>query len=292
MMPISQIVLGLDNMSSVEQGNFYLPSVFGATPACRSPEDSWSSSTRASTSLEAVDKLLVNPITAKSSLVQLSPDEKVATLENIGIPAQSVAGLPKGCFFHQGGNGEERLQAAGHDTGSYADIMKRGISTNEAEVPGSCDGHLYISPITKANRLGALGGSSSHKEAVGSIALGTTPNTPEIFSETEQLGPLVLLHQSWLGPSNQDGKGDHHDGDPCLCPNLGKLKHDLEMIRKQLDASSLYSVGSGPEQNHPDLPMAPSIGERITQADDSERATTPSLSEQARSMKQSKSRRH
>ncbi|GMH29970.1 hypothetical protein Nepgr_031813 [Nepenthes gracilis] len=122
--PICLIVSGLDNKSSVEQGNSQLPPDFGAAPACRSLEESQSSSTGDLASLVAIDKLLMDIIPAKSCIVHLSLDKKETILRHKEIYAQTVVGLQKCCFFQQGGNGEEWHQAAGHDIVSYADIMK------------------------------------------------------------------------------------------------------------------------------------------------------------------------
>ncbi|GMH15655.1 hypothetical protein Nepgr_017496 [Nepenthes gracilis] len=58
MLPFGQVAPRMNILSSVEQGTSHLPLDFGDVPACRFPEDSWSSSSRDSTSFEAVDQLV------------------------------------------------------------------------------------------------------------------------------------------------------------------------------------------------------------------------------------------
>ncbi|GMH15469.1 hypothetical protein Nepgr_017310 [Nepenthes gracilis] len=106
--------------------------------------------------------------------------------------AQTVAGLQKCCFFQQGGIGVEQHQAAGHNTVSYADIMKRGIKSNEADEPGTCAAPMSFRPISDADCLDALGRSSCLEEAVGSPALGTAPNPLENFMEAKQLNSAYI----------------------------------------------------------------------------------------------------
>ncbi|GMH28963.1 hypothetical protein Nepgr_030806 [Nepenthes gracilis] len=109
---------------------------------------------------------------------------------------------------------------------SYADIMKRGIHLKEVDEPGTC---------------GAVTGL-------------------EVFRETEQLGLPGLNPQPRLGPSYQVVTDDHQDGDPSSCANLGRLKRNLKVIRKQFNASRARPNGddaiprtrqlySGGEQN-------------------------------------------
>ncbi|GMH27725.1 hypothetical protein Nepgr_029568 [Nepenthes gracilis] len=82
-MPTGLIVPGSDNKSSVELGNSQLPLDFGDAPACRSPEESWSSSTKDSASLVAVDKLLMDHIPAKVLLFPTSTCEALMYIRPI-----------------------------------------------------------------------------------------------------------------------------------------------------------------------------------------------------------------
>ncbi|GMH17797.1 hypothetical protein Nepgr_019638 [Nepenthes gracilis] len=278
MLPFGQVVNGLNILSSVELRTSHLPLDLGEAPTCRFPEVCWSSSTRDSASLDAVDQLVQSPISTHKISAQLSHKGKVASLKNIGPPPQVVVGLPKGCASHQGGNGEEQLHADGHETASYEEIMMQGIHLNEEEVLGSSDAHLYINPISEADQMATLGGFSCYAKAVGPIAMGTAPNSPRGLSELAHLGPPALIHQS---------------GEPSSCPGLGKLRHNLEVIRRKLDGSyasaiedysnhgsgKLYSGGSGLELNYLSLPIAQGFGEQSSQVDDSERDSSPSVPE-------------
>ncbi|GMH30456.1 hypothetical protein Nepgr_032299 [Nepenthes gracilis] len=96
------------------------------------------------------------------------------------------------------------------------------------------------------------GGSSCHEEVVASIALGIAPSTPEVFPKKEQFGLPVPTLLTRLDPSNQDVTSDHHDGDPSSCPSLGKLKCNLEVLRKRFDVSSARAIE---DSSNPSLPI-------------------------------------
>ncbi|GMH29841.1 hypothetical protein Nepgr_031684 [Nepenthes gracilis] len=130
--------------------------------ACSSPEAPWSSHTRDLASYYIDDEALLNPITATSGNVSLSPGGKDS--ENASSPL-NVEGKQGDC------------DAATIASISSADFLKRGILSKEVFEPGTCEAPKL--PITDANCLDVLGGSYCHEGTMESFASRVATNSLE-----------------------------------------------------------------------------------------------------------------
>ncbi|GMH27045.1 hypothetical protein Nepgr_028888 [Nepenthes gracilis] len=87
----------------------------------------------------------------------------------------------------------------------------------------------------------------------------------------KHLGMPVLTHQVQIGSFCQSVAGHHHGEDQGSCSSLGKLKRNIDVLRKQIDASRARALvgsftlgswkslcgGSGSVRNHSNLPRVP-----------------------------------
>ncbi|GMH16188.1 hypothetical protein Nepgr_018029 [Nepenthes gracilis] len=114
--------------------------------------------------------------------------------------------LSKLCRLKENG---EWLPAAGYNTASYADITKRGIDIDGADVHGIRAALISLHPITTEDRLATLGRSSCHDEVVGSTVIGS---------------------------SHVGVPADHPGGEPKPCTSIGILRKNVAKMRKHFDA--------------------------------------------------------
>ncbi|GMH22189.1 hypothetical protein Nepgr_024032 [Nepenthes gracilis] len=113
--------------------------------------------------------------------------------------------------------------------------LKRGIHLKEVDESGACGAEQL--PITDTDCLEVLGGSSCYGRNVGSLASGFVVSTLlQRRTVTEHLNLPVMNCQPMLINPYQAVTDDHQDGDPSSCCSLGRLKRNLEEIRKRFNA--------------------------------------------------------
>ncbi|GMH14082.1 hypothetical protein Nepgr_015923 [Nepenthes gracilis] len=141
-----------------------LPPEFVNAFACNFSKLTRSPSIWDANSLDDINQLLMDPITANSCLVLPSNEGQPSTLGIQGTHAQIEANVPLcGSFQH------EDITEDRHPV-PYVDILKRGIiSIDDKKNHGPRAAHMSIRPIIDADRLDALEISNCHEEEVGSL---------------------------------------------------------------------------------------------------------------------------
>ncbi|GMH27878.1 hypothetical protein Nepgr_029721 [Nepenthes gracilis] len=157
------------------------------------------STTRDLATLEAVDKQELSPTAGKSSLSQLPPDGMVATIGNLELPTQVVADLALGLDY--------RFFEA-----SWLSLARDSVSLEAVD-------QLLLSPSSTISSSAQLF-PAGMDAAPGSYATIMMREPQTNRAEVPGSGGLPLL-----------------SGGLSSCPSMGKLNRNLDVIRKQLNAS-------------------------------------------------------
>ncbi|GMH19234.1 hypothetical protein Nepgr_021075 [Nepenthes gracilis] len=189
--------------------------------SCSYHVDSRPSPSRDLASSDGVDERLINPTPTISSIAHLSPVGQ-ETRDNIALSPLTV----------EGSLGYDRSTSDASISFEYA--LKGGILSMEVDVSGA--GGAQQLPFTNTDRLEVPSGSPCYGRNVGSLVSGFAVSTLEVCSETEHPNLPVMNCQPGLDNPYQAVTDDLQDGDPSACRSLGRLKRNLEEIRKWFNA--------------------------------------------------------